>query len=366
MPSADPVLDLSLRELRRVLNEEIHQLPDEYRAPLVLCCLEEKSLGEAARLLGWTKWTVKGRLQRGRERLRARLRRRGLELSVGLFAAVLSTRSASAQVPATLADATLRAAVKVAAGGLVAGGVSAQVAALVQGASKSMFFSKAKIATALLLALGIAAAAFGVVRHRATAADPSVTQQSQAEKPKAQGEGLPQAQPKPDAEATVDVRGRVLDPEGKPLSGAKLYLAKSTGLGWKGPAPSEQGTSGPDGRFHFAISRAELETGVSEKMQWQPQVLATAEGHGCDWAKVRAGEELTLRLVKDVPINGRILDSDGKPVAGARVTMIRMWTAQNDDLAGYIASVRKNEPYDSPMDWSGRLPGLPAVLTTGA
>jgi RNA polymerase sigma factor (sigma-70 family) len=368
MPSADLMLDLSLRELRRVLHEEIRQLPDEYRAPLVLCCLEEKSLGEAARPLGWTKWTVKGRLQRARERLRARLRRRGLELSLGLFAAVLSTRSVSAQVPAALAQATLRAAVKVAArGGIVAGMVSAPVAALVQGASKSMFTRQAKIATALLLGLCIAVGASGVVRHHAAAADPPAAQQNQAEKPNALAEGAPpEGQPKPDPEATVEVRGRVLDPEGKPLPGAKLYLAKSTGLAWKGPAPSEIGTSGLDGRFQFAIPRSDLETGVSEKMQWQPQVLATAEGHGCDWAKVRAGEEVILRLVKDVPINGRILDPDGKPVAGARVTMIRMWTAKNDDLASYIESVRKSEHFDSPKDWSGRLPGLPPVLTTGA
>src|SRR5262245_48294968 len=67
MPPADPVLDLSLREVRAMLLEELEALPEQYRAPLVLCAVEEKSLDEAARLLGWTRSSVKWRLQRGRE-----------------------------------------------------------------------------------------------------------------------------------------------------------------------------------------------------------------------------------------------------------------------------------------------------------
>jgi RNA polymerase sigma factor (sigma-70 family) len=358
MPSADPVLDMSLREVRRVLFEELENLPEQYRTPLVLCGLEEKTVEEAAGLLGWTRWAVKGRLQRGRELLRARLRRRGLELSSGLCAVALAVDTASAQVSTTLADATLRAVAQVAGDGSVAGGaVSAQVAALVQGASKTMFCSKAKIATVLLVALSIVATTLGVAWHRAAADQPP--RQTQADRPRNKGDQpLPAAKAKAEGEARVEVRGRVLGPDGKPVAGAKLYLGESSP---GGPAPAEQAKSGPDGRFRFTVPRSALEKSPC-------QVMAVATGHGCDWVAVGpAKAELTLRLVKDVPVRGLILDPDGKAVAAARLRVTGLSAPKGDDLAGYLEAVRKEDyRYAFARDWSGPLPGQPAVLTTGA
>jgi RNA polymerase sigma factor (sigma-70 family) len=358
MPSADPVLDLSLREVRTLLFEELEELPEHYRAPLVLCGLEEKPLDEAARLLGWTRGAVKGRLQRGRELLRARLRRRGLELPVGLAATALALHTASGKVSAALADATLRSAVKIAVGGgVVAGVVSAPVAALVQGASRSMFPGNAKIATILLLAASLAAVAFGVLRHRAAAADPPTDQQSQAEKPKASGE-----QPKPGPEETIEVQGQVLDPEGKPVAGAKLYLAKPTP---DGPDASRQATSGPDGRFRFAVARSELDQGRAEKSS--PQVMAVAEGLGCDWAAAGSGDQdLRLHLVKDVPISGRVLDLEGKPGAGAKVRVLGVAAYPGEDLTKMLEETRLQGGSGSAVkQWEGRLPGQASTLTAG-
>jgi RNA polymerase sigma factor (sigma-70 family) len=81
--SCTPLDDLSSRELLAILDEELRQLPETFRLPLLLCCLEGRSQDEAAQILGWTPGSVKGRLERGRQRLRDRLAHRGLTFAVG-------------------------------------------------------------------------------------------------------------------------------------------------------------------------------------------------------------------------------------------------------------------------------------------
>src|SRR5262249_19215993 len=174
---------------------ELGRLPENYRAPLVLCYLEEKTLEEAARQLGWSRGAVKGRLERGRERLRSRLARRGLALSAGLIAAGLAGNAASAKVPALLANATLEAAVLLTAGQRTAAAVtSTAVATLIEGATQTMFSSKRQVLPLVFPAVFGAVAGLGLLSHRALA-----TRTSDADQPEpprlAAGEQAPPAGP---------------------------------------------------------------------------------------------------------------------------------------------------------------------------
>jgi RNA polymerase sigma factor (sigma-70 family) len=81
-------------DLVAVLHEELDQLPDKYRLPLVLCELRELTVAQTAVELGWPVGTVASRLSRGREALAARLTRRGL--AAGCAAGMLAQAAIAA------------------------------------------------------------------------------------------------------------------------------------------------------------------------------------------------------------------------------------------------------------------------------
>jgi len=94
-------LTASGNELRPILHAEVDRLPERYRIPVILSYLEGKTNEEVAELLQWPVGTVKGRLSRARELLRARLGQRGLALSTAFVVAALSHDTASAGVVST-------------------------------------------------------------------------------------------------------------------------------------------------------------------------------------------------------------------------------------------------------------------------
>jgi len=144
------------------LHEELGRLPEKFRLPIVLCHLEGLSHEQAAGRLGCPVRTVQSRLSRGRERLRARLARRGLGPAAGLVAAALTPDAASATMPGAWTHATSMAAARYAAGGASAA-VSEEVAALAGGVLKAMMLKKLKSAATAAALIVVAACGLGTL-----------------------------------------------------------------------------------------------------------------------------------------------------------------------------------------------------------
>jgi RNA polymerase sigma factor (sigma-70 family) len=146
-------------DLRLLLDAELTQLPAKYRAPVVLCDLEERTIKEAARQLGWPQGTVAGRLARARTMLAKRLARHGLAMSGGALAALLSQQALPA--PAAVVYSTIKVALLFAAGRATSGVISAHAAALTEGVLKSMMLTKLKSATTVLVITAASLTALG-------------------------------------------------------------------------------------------------------------------------------------------------------------------------------------------------------------
>ena len=104
------------------------------------------------------------------------------------------------------------------------------------------------------------------------------------------------------------------------------------------------------------------------------QVIAAAKGFGPDWVKLepQAKSELTLRLVKDdVPITGRVLDLQGRPVSAADVRLLALETTPEEDLASYLKGW-KTERAQQALHVAGKVlyhpsvAGLPKTVKTDA
>jgi RNA polymerase sigma factor (sigma-70 family) len=150
-------------DLRPILDQELDQLPDKYRQPLVLCYLEEKPRPQVAAQLHLTDGELKGRLDRGRAALKQRLVRRGVAVSAAVLGALLATQAAPAATASAASIAALVVAAKSFAAGTVGGlaGVSASAVGVAQSLLQSMAVGTA-VTVLAVVALIAATAAGGV------------------------------------------------------------------------------------------------------------------------------------------------------------------------------------------------------------
>jgi RNA polymerase sigma factor (sigma-70 family) len=169
------------RELRETVHDELNRLPAHYREPLALCYIDGLKCEEIAERLRRPVGTVTVQLARAREKLRERLARRGVLAPVALTALAVGSDSFGAVLKSLIAT-TVKAAIPFAAGrGAAVGTVSTEAASLAEGVLRTMYLTKATLASALVLgtlATGAGVTAWGSFTAPAPAPVPRIEAKS--------------------------------------------------------------------------------------------------------------------------------------------------------------------------------------------
>jgi beta-lactamase regulating signal transducer with metallopeptidase domain/protocatechuate 3,4-dioxygenase beta subunit len=143
-------------------------------------------------------------------------------------------------------------------------------------------------------------------------------------------------------ESRMTIKGRVVDQEGRPVAGATVASARYRrgGIGLSGRDADRQEidrvVTDADGRFEATIIDSEggSDPNPADPNRWgRPAIVAWAPGFGPAWPRTLAREvteDQPIRLVRDdVPISGRLVDLEGRPVAAASVRVDSLWAGES-------------------------------------
>ncbi|MHB1424185.1 MAG: sigma-70 family RNA polymerase sigma factor [Gemmataceae bacterium] len=310
---SDVADDASSREMLQTVDEEIEQLPPLLREPLILCCLQGRTRDEAAEALGCSVGTIKGRLERGRDLLRRRLQRRGVQLP----AAFLMVSLTGGRIRAALWAKTMQAAMYTPPSAIVA---------LAEAALPALTAGKCKMIVAIML---LAASAAGVAGSMLTA------------KPRETAEPVQQAKAaaEPKKPQTPQVR---TDRHGDPLpEGA---IARLGTVRWRHGFLIKALAYSPDGKKIAAVTDGlaltlwDAATGKAlcrfpnftqfKRLAFSPdgKMIAAADNPDCYLWDVATGKEVRRLKGHQNVVRGVAFSPDGKQVAtGSDDGTVRLW-----------------------------------------
>jgi len=315
--------ELSWREVQQVFEEELARMPDIYRVPFVACTLNGEPRADIARQLRVKEGTISSRLAEAKRRLQEGLSARGVSLAAFLGAVSLPTLAVSTD----LVQRTVRTA--------ATGPVPASVSALLHGGL--MIGKKTLVATALVLTIGLVMTALGRPGDAVGGAP----------QPPAAKDSAPAAK-EPAKPASLTVRGKLLDADGKPVADAPVRVW-SAGNGDKLPEPVT--TTDSTGAFQFKPAAREIKDNTL--------VLFCPPGRPAEWVPLsRFQGERTVKLPRDdVEVAGKIVNLENQPVQGVTVEVVYVGNAADGDLKAWLDKIVK----DQAMRVSGLI-ALPAGL----
>jgi RNA polymerase sigma factor (sigma-70 family) len=283
----DPTDELSARELLEALDADLDRLPERYRLPLLLVYWQGLTHAETAQRLGLTTGALHGRLVRGRAKLAARLRRRGLAPSALLTAPLASTPvppDLLAATAALAADPWLKA-------------LPAPVLALAAAFTLSKLVRAVGLCFMVLAGAGLLGLAIAFGWGAATPTDPPAQAPAAQAVPAARGEPM------------TRIAGVVVDEAGRPVAGAKVNAI------WFRMAP-EDVTTAADGSFSLRIggpTRSSEAVGASADGGARLGLAQFEESFGPTPAPVR----IVLKPARALTV--RVTDARRAPVEGAAV-----------------------------------------------
>ena len=334
--------DIERAEICEWVRREVDNLPERYRAPIVLCDLQGLTRSEASRLLIWPEGTVAVRISRGRRLLRDRLERRGIDsaLASPLMIDPIAWKSSL--------DAAIKASSTHGAGNL------ATPSAIALAARCTAFVGGGTLKAAIALAV---ASCFTVGLIAAGNAPASPQSPSQAPIVSSPPKEKPSHFVDPnDPKFAGHFEGQVIGPDDKPLQGARIFIVPSDApLTSTGPL---RAASEADGRFAFDAPDMTFTALDGLPSRRQGRLIAFAEGYAPDsivtWGETSSsfrshsdpakGAELVLRPVRDdVSIQGRVLDNEGKPLVGAEVRVLGLETPSHQTFDAYVDMYKRSK-----------------------
>jgi beta-lactamase regulating signal transducer with metallopeptidase domain len=140
------------------------------------------------------------------------------------------------------------------------------------------------------------------------------------------------------------ITSKVVGPDGKPFAGAQVYLTRAHNtLKPRSGVPRLLATTDANGVFQCPLPPLQAQ-------RREDQIVAVAPGYGpavSDWSKLRPDTVLQL-AADDVPLRGRVLDIQGRPVPRASITVVGLLWPNSGKLDDWLEKLKvENAAYSA-------------------